>query len=149
MAEETINQAATIAQLDYLPSQTRNLAVHGWDRNFQVFGVLKQYGVDAYKIEAMIDEEPKLGEFLHKELPISRAMVVWAAREEMAQTVEDVLSRRTRCLLLDAKASSEIAVDVAKILAEELGKNREWVKSQVMDYQNLATNYLPPVIHEE
>ncbi|MDP8207093.1 MAG: glycerol-3-phosphate dehydrogenase/oxidase [Candidatus Electryonea clarkiae] len=143
MAEETIDQAAAIAQLDYVPSQTKNLAIHGWDQNFPVFGVLGHYGVDAYKIEAMIDETPKLGKYLHERLPITGAMVVWAAREEMAQTIEDVLARRTRCLLLDARASSEIAEDVAKILADELGKNKAWIKSQVKEYQELVTNYLP------
>ena len=143
MAEETIDQAVTMAQLDYAPSQTENLAVHGWDQNFPVFGVLGHYGIDAYKIEAMIDETPDLGKYLHDELPISRAMVVWAAREEMAQTVEDVLARRTRCLLLDARASAEIAEDVAEILAEELGKDKSWVRSQVDEYRQLVAFYLP------
>ncbi len=143
MAEETIDQAITLAQLDYVPSQTKNLAVHGWDRNSPVFGVLAHYGVDAYKIEAMIDEEPKLGEYLHEQLPITKAMVAWAVRREMAQSVEDVLARRTRCILLDARASSEIAEDVAKIMAEELGRDKSWVKSQVQQYRQLVTRYLP------
>ena len=70
-------------------------------------------------------------------------MVVWAAREEMAQTVEDVLARRTRCILLDARASAEIAEDVAKILAEELGRDKTWVRSQVEEYRQLVAYYLP------
>jgi glycerol-3-phosphate dehydrogenase len=143
MGEETIDQALTIAQLDYVPSQTKNLAVHGWERNSPVFGLLAHYGVDAYKIEAMIEAEPKLGKKLHDDLPITRAMVVWAAREEMAQTVEDVLARRTRCILLDARASAEIAEEVANILAAELGRDKDWVKSQVGEYQRLVTRYLP------
>nr|MEE4269042.1 FAD-dependent oxidoreductase [Candidatus Krumholzibacteria bacterium] len=144
MAQETTDQAATIANLDYVPSQTKNLAIHGWDRLFPVFGMLSHYGVDAYRIEALIDAEPKLGEILHDQLPISRAMVVWAARQEMAQTVEDVLARRTRCLLLDAQASGEIAEDVARILAEELGRDKAWVRAQVRDYAQLVARYLPP-----
>jgi glycerol-3-phosphate dehydrogenase len=143
MGEETIDQAIAIAQVDYIPSQTKDLAIHGWDQNFPVFGALSHYGIDAFRIEEMIDESPKLGRYLHDQLPISKAMVVWAVREEMAQTVEDVLSRRTRCLLLDAKASAEIAEDVAKIIADELGKNRKWIKSQVLDYQQLVKKYLP------
>jgi glycerol-3-phosphate dehydrogenase len=144
MAQETIDQAATIAALDYVPSQTKNLAIHGWDRLYPVFGLLGHYGVDAYRIEALIDADPRLGENLHDELPLSRAMVVWAARQEMAQTVEDVLARRTRCLLLDARASAEAAEDVAQILAEELGKDKAWIKSQVHEYRQLAAKYLPP-----
>ena len=143
MGEETIDQALTIAQLDYVPSQTKNLAIHGWDQISPVFGVLAHYGFDAYGIEAMIDENPKLGEYLHDQLPISRAMVVWAVRQEMAQTVEDVLARRTRCILLDARASADIAEEVAKILAEELGRDKSWIKSQVDEYRQLVTRYLP------
>ncbi len=143
MGEETIDQALTIAQLDYVPSQTKNLAVHGWERNSPVFGLLAHYGVDAYKIEAMIDAEPKLGQKLHEDLPITRAMVAWAAREEMAQTVEDVLARRTRCILLDARASAEISEEVAKILAAELDHDKAWVQSQVGQYKDLVTRYLP------
>jgi glycerol-3-phosphate dehydrogenase len=143
MAEETLDQALAIAQLDYVPSQSRNLAIHGWDRNSQVFGYLGHYGVDAYGIEKMIDQDPQLGEKLHKQLPITRAMVVWAVREEMAQTVEDVLARRTRCLLLDARASSDIAEDVANILARELEQDKAWVRNQVREYRQLVTRYLP------
>ncbi len=99
--------------------------------------------MDAYKIEAMIDAEPKLGKKMHDELPITKAMVVWAVREEMAQTVEDVLARRTRCILLDARASAEIAEDVAKILAEELGRDKNWVRAQVAEYRLLVRRYLP------
>ena len=61
----------------------------------------------------------------------------------MAQTVEDVLARRTRCILLDARASAEIAEEVANILAAELGRDKAWIKSQVGEYQRLVIHYLP------
>ncbi|MBZ0264953.1 glycerol-3-phosphate dehydrogenase/oxidase [bacterium] len=143
MAEETINKAITVAQLPMVPSQTKNLAIHGWEENATVFGMLAQYGVDAYGIEALIAENPGLGERLHDDLPITKAMVVWAAREEMACTVEDVLARRTRCLLLDARLSMEIAEKVAKLLASELGHDKKWIKEQVDQYRELALRYLP------
>jgi glycerol-3-phosphate dehydrogenase len=143
MAEETVNEAITVANLDHVPSQTADLAIHGWEQNAPVFGYLAQYGVDAYGIEAMITENPSLGEMLHDELPINRAMVVWAVREEMACTVEDVLARRTRCLLLDAKASIEIAEKTAKIMATELGKDKQWTKAQIVEYTAIAEKYLP------
>lgn len=143
MAQETIDQAVTLAQLDHVPSQTKNLAIHGWDRLFPVFGALSHYGVDAYQIEELIHRDPKLGEYLHPQLPLTGAMVVWAARQEMAQSVEDVLARRTRCLLLDARASVEVAEEVARILAAELGQDKAWIRSQVHEYQQLAARYLP------
>ena len=59
---------------------------------------------------------------------------MWAAREEMARTVEDVLARRTRALLLDARASIEAAPRVAEILAAELGRDEPWREDQVRIY---------------
>lgn len=52
---------------------------------------------------------------------LSEAMVRFAARHEMARTVEDVLARRSRWLFLDARAAAGAATDVAAILREELG----------------------------
>ena len=98
--DDRILLVAAIAGIPYAPSPTKHLAIHGWKKNAPVFGTLASYGFDAYKIEVMMNENPKLGKNLHKDLPISKAMVVLAARNEMAQTVEDVLARRTRCLLL-------------------------------------------------
>ena len=61
----------------------------------------------------------------------------------MAQSVEDVLARRTRALLLDAAASIEAAPRVARLLAPELGRDDAWVAHQVASYSSLARNYLP------
>ncbi len=69
------------------------------------------------------------------------AEVIWAARSETARTVEDVLARRTRALLLDARASAEIAEPVAQLMARELNYGHEWVNQQVEDYTELAKGY--------
>ena len=68
--------------------------------------------------------------------------VVWAARHEMARTVEDFLARRSRLLLLDARASIEAAPAVARLLARELGRDAAWEARQVADYRELAAGYL-------
>jgi glycerol-3-phosphate dehydrogenase len=60
----------------------------------------------------------------------------------MARTVEDVLARRTRALLLDARASIEAAPRVAEILAAELGRDAPWREDQVRSYAELARGYL-------
>jgi len=70
------------------------------------------------------------------------AEVVWAVREEMARTVEDVLSRRTRALLLGARASIECAPRVAHLIARELGRDEGWERQAVADYGKVARNYL-------
>jgi glycerol-3-phosphate dehydrogenase len=53
--------------------------------------------------------ESELGGKIHPELPYIGGEVGWAVREEMARTVKDVLARRTRALLLGARASIEAA----------------------------------------
>jgi glycerol-3-phosphate dehydrogenase len=52
---------------------------------------------------------------------LSEAMVRFAARHEMARTVEDVLARRSRLLFLDAAEAGRQAAPVAELLSEELG----------------------------
>jgi glycerol-3-phosphate dehydrogenase len=68
--------------------------------------------------------------------------VIWAVREEMARTVEDVLSRRTRALLLGAQASIECAPQVARLMAAELGRDATWEQQTVAQYREVARNYL-------
>ena len=60
----------------------------------------------------------------------------------MARTVEDFLSRRRRALLLDARASIEMADIVAGIMAKELGKKSAWRKEQVESFQKIAEGYV-------
>jgi len=142
MAEDTIDQAAMIAQLEPKPSVTMNLNIHGSHHHSENFGDLKDYGSDALKIQEFLDENKRYNELIHEKLPIKKGEVVWAVRHEMARTVEDFLSRRRRALLLDAKVSIEMAETVAKIMARKLGKNRKWQKQQIDDYMNLANGYL-------
>ena len=80
--------------------------------------------------------------WLSESLHIRKSQVIWAARHEMAQSLEDVLARRTRALFLDARESMKIAPESAKMLAAELGRDQSWVKVQIEQYQELAMKYL-------
>ncbi|WP_407539853.1 glycerol-3-phosphate dehydrogenase/oxidase [Deinococcus radiomollis] len=136
MGEDTVNRAAAQAGLPARLTVTPALHLHGWttdtlDQHWRV------YGTDAARIREL---EGK-GTPLHPELPYTEAEVRWAARTEQARTVEDVLSRRLRALLLNARASSEAAPRVAAILAEELGHDAAWQQAQVAEYQALAAGY--------
>jgi glycerol-3-phosphate dehydrogenase len=64
----------------------------------------------------------------------------------MARTVEDVLSRRTRCLLLDAQASIDVAPQVAELMAEERDLPDSWVDDQVDAFTEVASKYLMPSV---
>ena len=70
-------------------------------------------------------------------------LVVRAVREEMARTVEDVLARRTRALIVDARASIESAPAVARTVARELGRNKIWEGDQLEAYRILGAGHLP------
>ena len=144
MAEDTVDQAALVAGLEERPCVTQDLHIHGHHRNADQFGELRQYGSDAPAIRAMQRENPALAERIHPRYEITSGTVVWAAREEMARTVEDFLSRRSRLLLLDARASIEAAPTVARLLAEELGRDAAWQEQQVTEYDALARGYLIP-----
>ena len=80
---------------------------------------------------------------LHPRLDVRVGEIVCAARREMARTVADALSRRTRALLLDARASIEIAPRVAAIMAAELRRDTRWQREQVEAFTALAAAYLP------
>jgi glycerol-3-phosphate dehydrogenase len=75
-------------------------------------------------------------------LPFGQREVVWAARYEMARTVEDILARRTRALFLDARAAIEAAPTVASLLAQELGRNDAWKESDLLRFYETAQGYL-------
>jgi len=148
MAEDVVNRAAQVAALAAVPSPTAALRLHGAPgaaRTSEVgvpTGPLASYGTDAPALQALVRAEPELGGLLHPRLPYLRAEVVWGARHEMARTVQDVLARRTRALLLDARASAECAPAVAGLLARELGRDRTWEAAQVADYRALAERAL-------
>lgn len=142
MAEDVVDQAAVIAQLDSRPSVTENLNIHGFHHHPDIFGELKDYGSDAVALQELIDEKKNYSDYIHDKLPIRKGEVVWAVRNEMARTIEDFLSRRRRALLLDARTSIKMAEDVATIMAKELDKNRSWKKEQIETYQTLAEGYI-------
>lgn len=141
MAEDAVNQAAFVAGLDERESKTKKLRIHGWLNNVDPADPFRFYGSDAASLRKLMEEDKTLAAKLHERLPYSAAEAVWAVRHEMARTVEDVLSRRTRALLLDARASQQAAPEVARIMAAELGRDEKWRQDQVTAYTRLADGY--------
>jgi glycerol-3-phosphate dehydrogenase len=142
MAEDCVSQAATLGHLPERPSVTRQLKIHGYHTQAEQFGRFALYGSDAAFIQELIRADAKLGESLHPALPCCGAEVIWAARAEMAQTVEDVLARRTRALFLDAKAAIAMAPMVAELMARELKRDAAWQTKEVQRFNELAQGYL-------
>jgi len=85
--------------------------------------------------------EPALAQPLNTALPYVDAEVVWAARHEMARTVEDVLCRRTRALFLNSRAAIEAAPKVASLMARELEQDSGWQTKQLAEFQRIASHF--------
>lgn len=144
MAEDAINQAAKLAGLPEKKCVTENLKIHGAAESKASENDLNIYGTDTAEIDKIIAENPESAERLHKDLPYRKAEIIWAVRNEMAETIEDVLARRTRALFLNAKAAIEIAPQVAEIMAEESNKESAaiWIQEQIQIFGETAQNYL-------
>jgi glycerol-3-phosphate dehydrogenase len=142
MAQDVVDQAALVAGLVARPCVTETLRIHGWLKQVDPDDPLHVYGSDAPEVRHIARDTRALGEPLHDRLPLTGARIVWAVRREMARTVEDVLARRTRALLLDARASVEVAPEVAKIMARQLKRGRKWQKEQVAAFGSVAEGYI-------
>jgi glycerol-3-phosphate dehydrogenase len=142
MAEDCVDHAVTLGGLEERPCVTANTHIYGYHQHPEELGNLAVYGSDAAAILALAKENPELARPLHPDLPYIAAEVVWAARYEMSRTVDDALSRRTRALLLNARAAVEVAPAVASLLAAELGKDASWVEAQVVAFRTLAAQYI-------
>lgn len=142
MAEDTLSHAVAVAQLEERPSITRELHIHGFHKNPGEFGMFAIYGSDAPALQDLIREDKAYGKPLHPRMTTVAGEVIWAVRHEMARTVEDFLSRRTRALVLDARVSMEMAPQVAELMARELGRNKTWKDHQISAYKKLAQGYL-------
>jgi glycerol-3-phosphate dehydrogenase len=142
MAEDTVDHGIVLGGLEPRECITRELNIHGFHTHPERFGDLAAYGSDAPAVEALLSSDPTLAKPIHPTLRARAGEVVWAVREEMARTVDDVLARRTRSLILDARATANAALTVAELMAEELGQGSDWVEAQVSEFRERAEGYI-------
>ena len=152
MAADTVDAVAK--RLDLPRSQRRSrtkklrlLGAQGFDseaagRRAHLHG---RFGGDSSLIEAMIGRDPSLGEPLVPGLPYLRAEAVYSARYEMAATLDDVLSRRTRSLLLGRDAAAAVADEVADLVGDELGWDEATRKREVDAFRAKAAAERDPL----
>ncbi len=138
MAEDCVNQASVLAGVPERPCATIDLPIHGHSDPVDPGMPLAAYGSDSVHIEELMRQEPALAPPLHPALPVTGAQVLWAARHEMARTLDDVLARRTRALYLNVAAALAMAPVVARLLARELGCDDSWEKRQLEDFGAVA-----------
>lgn len=140
MAEDVVDTAIKKSALEPMLCRTKNLPIHGFTNDFSN-NHLAPYGSDAMGILKSSDVNPETKKQLHSKFPYTEAEVIWAVRNEMALTVEDVLARRLRLLFLDAEAAIDAAPRVAQLMRKELGKDKEWEEEQLQQFIQLAKQY--------
>jgi len=143
MGQDAVDRAREVGSLPKQPSQTLELKLHGWVADSAAAPAWESvYGSDLPLLQELSSEDATLDALLHLRLPFRQREVVWAARYEMARTVEDVLARRTRALFMDARAAIEAAPLVANLLAKELQKTEEWKAKDLANFVELAKGYI-------
>ncbi|MDR1517533.1 MAG: glycerol-3-phosphate dehydrogenase/oxidase [Dysgonamonadaceae bacterium] len=144
MAKDVIDKAIEVHELTKAECRTHRLSIHGnipkkeVDRSSHLY----VYGSDIPQIKEIQQEKPEYAAKIHSNYGYTFAEVIWAIREEMALTVEDILARRVRLLFLDAQAAIDCAPKIASVVAQEIGKDKKWEESQVDEFTKLARNYL-------
>ena len=143
MAQDTVEQAISVGGLPARACKTLDLRLHGWVPEVpDADDWLAVYGSDLPELESLIAERAEWSRQIHPSLPYRVGEIVWAVRHESARTVEDVLARRLRALFLDARASLEASTLVARVIAEELGRDPAWSDEQERAFRITASSYL-------
>jgi glycerol-3-phosphate dehydrogenase len=142
MGQDAVDKAIELGKLPAAASQSAHLPIHGAQPTPDRSNHLYVYGSDQPALLELIKQQPELGQKLDEKLEFLQAEVVWAARYELARTVEDVLARRVRVLFLDAAAAIRMAPTVAALLAQELGRDHAWQQQQVAAFTQVAQGYL-------
>ncbi len=119
MAEDVIDIAIQQSEMPHKQCITKGLKLTGHDQP-----------VPSAEITSLTEEELK-------------SIIKKSVAEEMCMTIEDFLSRRTRQLLLNANEAIKAAPLVAKIMAEEMSKDENWIKEQINNFNVIAINYAP------
>lgn len=147
MGQDVIDIAIQVGGLTHRASPTASLLLHGSsvasgerERSANE-DPLAIYGTERNAVLETAERDREYAQPLRSELPYLVAQVVWAVEHEMARTVEDVLARRLRALLLDARASMLAAETTATVMQVLLQKDDRWRTSQIAAYCELAENY--------
>ena len=141
MAQETIDKAITAGFLPKRNCVTSELKLSTLTTGYYT-NRLYTYGDKFFEIEELIHDRPELGIPIDPRFPYTRAEIIWICRNEMPLMIEDILARRTRALFQNARASSEIAAEVASIMALELGCNIKWQEEQIELYNQFVKSYI-------
>ena len=143
IAQDAVDKAISTKLIPKKNCITEYLAIHGnkpttdIDRKNHLY----IYGADIPQIIQLQENESKLKERLHPNYDYTLAEVVWAIRNEMARTIDDILSRRVRLLFIDAQAAIECSEKVSDLLTRELQKDEKWKQNEMNNFKTIAKGY--------
>ena len=136
-----IDRAISEGLLPPARSRTREFRIleNGADRRNKAFLL---YGENAAEIQMIVTKEPEKQALIHPELPYAWAEVEWVCKNEMVLHLEDILARRLRALLLNARAAMDVAAEVAEKAAPILGWSKERIREETRAFLEIAKNYM-------
>ncbi len=122
--------------------RTKRLRLHGfgpWRPTTPLETHLyRRYGEDALAILHLIDANPAWGDVAIEGQSYVVAEFIYAAREEMATSLIDLLTRRTRAHLHDARTTARAAQRIAAAVAPDMGWDVERIAHEVSSYRELV-----------
>jgi glycerol-3-phosphate dehydrogenase len=145
MAQDTVNALRPyIANLANV--KTKDLRLHGTSE-WRPSGALEthlyqRYGSDAAVILEMIAKDNSLGDVAIDGQRYVKAEFIYAVRHEMALSLSDLLTRRTRAHLHDARSTLKSAPAIAQLVSPDLGWDEEECARHVEAYRALVSREL-------
>lgn len=124
MAEDAVDAAVTARRLAAGPSPTATLPLVGAAAPHTLAALraprrlVRRYGTEAPAVLALAARDPRLGERVLPDHPVTGAELLWALRHEGALDETDLLDRRTRIGLVPADRAA--ALDTARTLVAEI-----------------------------
>ncbi|MBQ2595729.1 MAG: FAD-dependent oxidoreductase, partial [Bacteroidaceae bacterium] len=139
---DTIDKAIHMKLVEPKACITKTLHIHGYRPKPNLDDHCYVYGADEPALHKMEEENPTFKEKISPKYEYTVGEAVWAVRNEMARTVDDVLARRVRMLYIDAREALAVAPKVAHIVASELGRDEAWEQAQVESFTEIAKKYI-------
>ena len=145
MAEDTVDEL--LVQLHQSKSVgTVNLRLFGAPQRGDAVPVVdgvdkhlyERFGTARKHITDLIATNPTLGEIAIEGLPYLKAEFVYSARDEMAVTLTDLLARRTRAHIQDARATLRAAASIAALVGPTMGWDAAHQEQEVASYRQLV-----------
>ena len=156
MAEDVIDRAVLELRRVTKDSVTEKLPLVGADGYFAleqqkerialengltvetVTHLLNRHGSLISEILVIIKEQPKLAKKLDSDLPYIKAEIIYAVSHEGAQSVDDVISRRTRLSFEATNHAVHLAEEVAALIAPVLGWSAKDRKASIAQYLEMV-----------